>query len=84
MLKSDLDPATRLATMFDFDRVLGLNLQNTGTGLEIPDEIQALVDARQRARQEKQWALSDQLRDQIQERGYRVQDTPQGIKVFKL
>jgi len=84
MLKSDLDPAIKLATVFDFDLVLGLDLQSTGTGLEIPDEIQALVDARQRARQEKQWALSDQLRDQIQEKGYRLQDTPQGIKVFKL
>jgi hypothetical protein len=41
------------------------------------------VDERQRARQEKQWALSDQLRDRIQQRGFTVQDTPQGMKVFK-
>ena len=83
MLKSDLAPAVKLATVFDFDRVLGFHLKQTGIGQEVPEDVQALVDARQRARQEKQWALSDQLRDRIQQKGYVVQDTPQGMKVFK-
>ncbi|MBR9981308.1 MAG: cysteine--tRNA ligase [Desulfatitalea sp.] len=83
MLKSELPPETKLATMFDFDRVLGLDLEKAGGSETLPDEIQSLADARQRARQEKQWALSDELRDRIQERGYLVQDTPQGMKVFK-
>jgi cysteinyl-tRNA synthetase len=50
---------------------------------EIPAAIQTLVDARIQARADKDWALSDQLRDQIQEQGYAVQDTKDGMKVIK-
>ncbi len=83
LLKSDLQADKKLATVFDFDRVLGLDLQKAGEDQALPEEIQALVDARTRARKEKQWELSDQLRDQIQTLGYAVHDTAQGMKVFK-
>jgi cysteinyl-tRNA synthetase len=83
LLKSDLAPAVKLATVFDFDRILGLDLEKAAAEQSLPDEIQALVAERQRARKEKQWALSDQLRDRIQALGYVVQDTAQGMKVFK-
>ncbi|MGD9369148.1 MAG: cysteine--tRNA ligase [Desulfobacteraceae bacterium] len=83
LLKSDLEPGIKLATMLDFDQVLGFDLDQVGSEQVLPDEIQALVDARQKARKGKQWALSDQLRDQIQNLGYVVQDGPQGMKVFK-
>jgi cysteinyl-tRNA synthetase len=42
-----------------------------------------LVDQRRQARQSKDWAASDRLRDEIQALGYRVQDTPEGMKVIK-
>ena len=35
---------------------------------------------RQQARKEKQWDVADKLRDEIQSRGYLLEDTPQGIK----
>jgi cysteinyl-tRNA synthetase len=83
LLKSDLAPGEKLATALDFDRVLGLDLHKAGEDQRLPDEVQALADERMRARKEKQWALSDQLRDRIQAFGFTVQDTPQGMKVFK-
>jgi len=83
LLKSELPPEVKLATVFDFDRVLGLDLQSADNGEALPEEIRSLVEARQTARREKQWALSDQLRDQIQARGFVVQDTPQGMKVYR-
>jgi cysteinyl-tRNA synthetase len=83
LLKSDLAPGEKLATALDFDRVLGLDLHKAGEDQRLPDEVQALADERVRARKEKQWALSDQLRDRIQALGFTVQDTPQGMKVFK-
>jgi cysteinyl-tRNA synthetase len=83
LLKSDLDPAQKLATVFDFDRVLALNLAKMAEGEQLPAEIEQLVQARIQARKEKKWALSDQIRDQLQNLGYAVQDTPQGMKVFK-
>ncbi|RJQ75032.1 MAG: cysteine--tRNA ligase [Desulfobacteraceae bacterium] len=83
LLKSDLAPEIKLAAVFDFDRVLGLNLEKAGAGQSLPEEIEALAAERRRARKKKQWALSDQLRDRIQALGYVVQDMPQGMKVFK-
>lgn len=83
LLKSDLDPGAKLSTLLDYDQVLGLDLAKVGADKALPDEIQALADARQQARKDKAWARSDQLRDEIQALGYVVQDGPQGMKVFK-
>ena len=83
MLKSGLDASVKLATVFRFDQVLGLDLDMVSRAQALPPEIQTLVDARGQARREKNWAQSDQLRDQIQSMGYTVQDGPLGMKVFK-
>ena len=83
LLKSDLDAGVKLATVFDYEQVLGLDLDKLSTTQTLPSDVQALVEARLQARQDKNWALSDQLRDQIQSMGYNVQDSPQGMKVFK-
>lgn len=83
LLKSDLSPAIKLATVLACDQVLGLDLQGSGADQGLPEEIQHLVNDRATARKEKNWALSDQLRDRIQSMGYTVSDTPAGMKVFK-
>ena len=83
LLKSDLDDGVKLATVMDFDRVLGLDLDKVSAEQVLPPEIQTLVDTRQQARREKNWSLSDQLRDQIQALGYTVQDSKEGMKVYK-
>jgi cysteinyl-tRNA synthetase len=83
MLKSELDAGVKLATVLDYDRVLGLDLDKVSADQPLPDEIQALADARLQARRSKNWALSDELRDKIQALGYTVQDSPQGMKVYK-
>jgi hypothetical protein len=46
-----------------------------------PDEVLALAESRKQARSAKDWAKSDQLRDQIAELGWSVQDTPDGQKL---
>ena len=83
LLKSNLEDGIKLATVQDCDRVLGLDLDRVGMAQELAPEVQQLVEARRQARKEKNWALSDQLRDEIQAMGYTVQDSPQGMKVFK-
>ena len=83
LLKSDLSAADKLATLYDLDRVLGFDLEQVDQEEALPEEIRRLADERLAARKAKNWALSDQLRDAIQEKGYLVQDTPQGSKVFK-
>lgn len=48
-----------------------------------PKEVQSLIDRRQAARVDKNWAESDRLRDEIASLGWQVQDTPEGVKIIK-
>lgn len=82
-LKSELANADKLATVLDFDLVLGLSLDKVDDELALPPEIAALLNARQQARAGKNWAESDRLRDEIQSKGYTVQDSKEGMKVLK-
>jgi len=79
VLKSDLSDADKLATILDFDKVLGLNLENAvkneNIKIEIPKNIQALLNERKIARDNKDWKKADALRDQILSLGFEVKDT---------
>ena len=82
LVKSDLSPSMKKATLIEFDKVLGLRLADWEPVEEtVPAEIVALVEQRQKARAEKRWQESDSLRDQISEAGYEIQDTPEGPRV---
>ncbi|MFN2144431.1 MAG: hypothetical protein ACK2T7_03725, partial [Anaerolineales bacterium] len=49
-----------------------------------PDEVLALVTERETIRTQKNWAASDQLRDQIADLGWQVNDTPDGPELLPL
>ena len=73
------------ATILDFDKVLGLNLNDFGKIVEdIPQEISLLVQERQKAREEKNWGESDRLRDLIKDKGYLVEDLKDECKIRKI
>ncbi|HSX46016.1 MAG TPA: cysteine--tRNA ligase [Candidatus Saccharimonadia bacterium] len=57
------------------DELLGLNLMSVG---DITDEQKALIAQRDRAREAKDWAESDRLRDELAGQGVGVQDHPHG------
>ena len=82
-LKSEFSSADKLAAILDFDQVLGLDLDRIDQDETLPGDVRRLVDSRRTARAEKNWTLSDRLRDEIQNLGYVVQDTKDGMKVFK-
>jgi cysteinyl-tRNA synthetase len=83
MLKSSLGDNDKYATILDYDRVLGLSLDQVDKPIELPQEIKNLVAERQAARDAKDWVASDRLRDTIQNLGYLVQDTKEGMQVIK-
>jgi cysteinyl-tRNA synthetase len=83
MLKSDMPSSEKQTTILDFDRVLGLSLDQVDKPQELPVEVQKLVEVRRRAREAKNWAESDRLRDEIQALGYTVKDTRNGMKLLK-
>ena len=49
----------------------------------IGEDIQKLVEERQQARKEKNWARADEIRDYLAEKGYVLKDTPQGVQVIR-
>lgn len=65
----------------EFDKVLSLNL---GQEDEIPEEIVKLANQRSEARKNKDWALSDSLRDEIAKLGYQIKDSKDGYEINKI
>lgn len=67
--------------LLKFDTVLGLEIDKKEEQEEIPQEILDLVEQRKQARQNKDWARSDELRDLIQSKGYEIKDSKEGTEV---
>ena len=69
--------------LLEFDSVLGLEIDKweETTSMELPQEILDLVELRKKAREEKNWAESDRLRDEIMAKGYTIKDTKDGMKI---
>jgi len=70
-------------TLIDFDRVLGLELDNIKVE-KISQAIQDLIDKREHARLNKHWEDADKIRDELKKKGYLIEDTPQGIRWKKI
>lgn len=73
---------TTLKQLEQFNTVLGL-LDFSEREPEATPEVQKLFEDRLLARQAKNWALADQLRLKIQEKGYVIEDSPQGARLKK-
>lgn len=69
--------------LLKFDTVLGLKIDKEfdKNEEEIPEEILKLVEQRKIARQNKDWAKSDELRDLINNQGYDIKDTANGMEL---
>jgi len=89
LLKSGISNEDKLATILDFDKVLGLKLkENNGSHQELefgklPEDIQSFIKERDQARVDKNWIKSDELRDIIQNLGYLIKDSESGTQIFK-
>ena len=66
--------STALATVTELLEVLGLSQVRNSTN----DEIDALVSARQEAREMKEFNEADRIRDELQSRGIEIEDTANG------
>ena len=94
VLKAKTTPATKLALIADFDRVLGLDLCEAAAKIVEEEkraaeeasadpfvaEIEALIAERAAAKKAKDYARADEIRNQLSEKGVTLIDTPQGTK----
>lgn len=59
--------------------VLGLLYQKPEQN-DLDADVERLIEERNQARREKNWARADELRDELKGRGIVIEDTPQGVK----
>jgi len=67
-----------LQTFDELSNVLGINLVKEEAMLD--EEIEALIQKRTEARKNRDFALADQIRDQLKDLNIIIEDTPQGIR----
>lgn len=60
--------------------VLGILYNSGEEDADFARKVESLIEARQNARKEKNWAEADRIRDQLKDMGVTLQDTPQGVK----
>ena len=73
-------------TLAFFDRVLGLDLEKVRSAAEtaeFPAEIRKLIDERAAARQAKNFKRADELRVELETRGYEVKDGRGGAATYR-
>ena len=94
VLKAKTTPATKLALIADFDRVLGLDLCEAAKKIVEEEERQAaeaaadpfvaeiekLIAERAEAKKAKNYARADEIRNELLAKGVTLIDTPQGTK----
>ena len=71
------DRAAALQTMERFNAVLQFRKP---LELHLDDRVQSLIEQRNQARKARNFALADQIRDQLYELGYSIEDTKEGVR----
>jgi cysteinyl-tRNA synthetase len=75
----------KFQTVLKFDEVLGLDLNHapeTKGEVEITPEIKGLLETRAKARLDKNWKLSDEIRDKLLTLGIGIKDSDSGQEII--
>lgn len=79
--RGQLPDAVKKATLVQFDQVFGLDLNLWQPDTDsIPEQVQTLIAQRVQARAEKNWQLADEIRAQVDELGFDIEDSAEGSK----
>ena len=76
--RADLSPGEKRAIYEKLDSLFGLNLLLPLQQKGLSSEAQKLLEKRERAREERDFELSDKLRDELLQLGIEVRDTSEG------
>ncbi len=79
VLKDDTNNNTKLYLIEDFDKVLSLDLlKDKEIDSELIDYINEMIEKRNEAKTNKDYALSDQIREELLSKGIIIKDTREG------
>ena len=71
-------------TFNDFIEILGLEEESTGNANEIDDLMKMVLDIRKEAKTNKNYALSDKIRDELKAIGFEIMDSREGATYKKI
>ncbi len=77
VVKSNIPTPDKYDLLMDFDEVLGLELKKP-LDEHIPEEITTLARRRDDLRKEKKFSEADKVREEIEAKGYEVEDAGEG------
>ena len=80
-LVRDKDAPGKIKTIKEMDKILGLDLLKKEK-ITVPAEIKDLAKAREKARKTRDFKKADELRKEIENKGYKVEDTDDGPKII--
>ena len=79
VLKSDMNDYTKLKLINEFDTVLSLDLTKEETKeIANKEEIEELINERNIAKQNKDYAKADEIRNKLLDMGIIIKDTREG------
>lgn len=82
MQKSNIPDIDKLDLLLDFDQLLGLDLANV-SDVVIPDEIKQLATSREQLRKSGEFVKADEVRLEVEQKGYIIKDTAHGAIIDK-
>lgn len=86
LLKEDCSDSTKIALIKQFDTVLSLDLLNkkeTEIDKDLEAYIKEMIDKRNLAKKDRNFALADQIREELKEKGILIKDTREGT-IYEL
>lgn len=87
LVNSKNNPQQKAGILLKFDKILGLGLDKVKPGkkveedIEIPGEIQKMVEEREQLRKQGRYHLADQLRNKIKKMGFEIEDKDGEVKI---
>ncbi len=79
VLKDDINNNTKLALVSEFDKVLSLDLlKNDDIVIDNEEYIKEMIEKRNTAKKNKDFALADSIRDELKDKGIILKDTREG------
>jgi cysteinyl-tRNA synthetase len=78
-----INPQEMEKMILEFDEILGLDLKSALEETKIPEKIRKMAEAREAARQKKEWLAADRIRKEVENLGYLIEDTASGSKILK-
>lgn len=83
LLKEDVSDSTKVSIIKEFDKVLSLDLLNkkeetVTVDTELETYINEMINKRNEAKKNKDFALADSIREELKEKGILIKDTREG------